>query len=333
MRRRDLLALVGGGIGVRPVVGVALENTAADSKAGKPSRIGLVFPSSRDASHGEVEALLDGLHALGWDIGGNIVVREHWAEGHAERLPAIAGQLVSSAVDVLVAIGTPATVAASSTTATVPIVFVGVGDPVGLAIVNSLARPGGNLTGVSLESTELIARRLELLREIVPHLGRIAVIVRADPGMEQRSLDIRSIASRMGVHVREFQATTGKAVELAFIWLINDRADAIYVASGPLGPAKRAEIIALAAKARLPAIYSFRAFPAAGGLMSFGTDEKELFRRAAILIDKILKGAKPSELPIEPPAKFQLVINMKTASEIGVSVPQSILARADEVIE
>ena len=332
MRRRDLLA-VAGGIAIRPVVGVAQGNTAADSKPAKAARIGLVLPASRDASHGEFEALLDSLHSLGWDDGGNIVVKERWAEGYAERLPAIAGQLVSSAMDVLVTVGTPATVAASGATATVPIVFVGVGDPVGLGIVNSLARPGGNLTGISLESNELIAGRLQLHREIMPHLSRLAVIVRADPGMEQRSLDIRSIASRMGVHVREFQATTGKAIELAFLWLINDRADAIYVASGPLGPEKRAEIIGLAAKARLPAIYSFRAFPAGGGLMSFGADEKDSFRLAATFIDKILKGAQPSELRIEQPRKFQLVINMKAATEIGVSIPRSILARADEVIE
>ena len=326
MRRRYLLALAGG-IAIRPVVGVAQGNTAANSKPTKAARIGLVLPASRDASHGELEALLDSLHSLGWDDGGNIVVQEHWAEGHAERLPAIAVQLVSSAVDVLVAVGTRATVAASNATATVPIVFVGVGDPVGLGVVNSLARPGGNLTGISLESSELIARRLQLLREIVPHLGRLAVIVCADPGMEQRSLDIRSIASRMGVHVREFQATTGKAIELAFLWLINDRADAIYVASGPLGPEKRAEIIALAAKARLPAIYSSRPFPAAGGLMSFGTDEKESFRQAATFIDKILQGARPSELPVQQPQKFQLVINMKAASEIGVSIPPATSRR------
>src|SRR5947209_7902931 len=332
MRRRDLLALAGG-IAIRPVVGVAQGNTAANSNPSKTPRIGVVFPISRDAAHGEVEALLDSLHALGWDNGGNIVVREHWADGHAERLPSIARQLVSSAVDMLVTVGTPATLAARKATTTVPIVFVGLGDPVGLRVVNSLARPGGNLTGISLESTGLITRRLELLREIVPHLGRLAVIARDDPGMEQRSLDIRGIASRMGVHAREFQAITGQAIELAFLWLTNDRADAIYVASGPLGPAKRAEIIALAAKARLPAIYSFRAFPAAGGLMSFGTDEKESFRQAATFIDKILKGAKPSELPVEHPAKFQLVINMRAASEIGVSMPQSLLARADEVIE
>ena len=332
MRRRDLLAFAGG-IAIRPVIAVAQGTTAADPKPAKAARIGLVFPWSRDAAHREVEVLLESLHTLGWDDGGNIVVQAHWAEGYAERLPAIARQLVGSAADVLVAVGTRATLAARSATAAVPIVFVGVSDPVGLGVVNSLGRPGGNLTGVSSEPTELIARRLELLRDIVPHLGRVAVIVRDDPGMEQRSFDIRSIAGRMGVRVREFQATTGKAIELAFIWLTNDRAEAIYVASGPLGPAKRAEIVGLAAKARLPAIYSFRAFPAAGGLMSFGADEEASFRQAAVFIDKILKGAKPLELPIEQPAKFQLVINMKAASEIGVSIPQSILDRADEVIE
>jgi putative ABC transport system substrate-binding protein len=214
-----------------------------------------------------------------------------------------------------------------------PIVLVGIGDPVGLGIVNSLARPGGNVTGLSLSSIELSVKRLQLLQELNPGLGRVAVIMRNDPGLEQRSLDIRRTANRMGLEVVEFVVTTGRALELAFMWLRSDRCDAIYLASGPLGPAKRATIIALAAESRIPAIYSFRVFAAAGGLMSFAANEDHLFRRAAIFVDTILKGANPADLPVEEPTKFELVINRKTAKALGLVVPQSLLARADEVIE
>jgi putative tryptophan/tyrosine transport system substrate-binding protein len=208
---------------------------------------------------------------------------------------------------------------------------VAVADPVGQQIVNSLARPGGNATGLAQDSLELITTRLRLLKELVPKLSRLAVIVRNDPGLEQRLLDLRRVAEPMAIKVREFEAPTGGALQRAFMWL--DRSDAIYVASSPLGPAKRADIIARAAKARIPAIYPFRAFPAAGGLMSFGTDEKDLFRRAAIMVDKILKGSKPSELPVEQPTKFELIVNLSTAKALGLTLPESILAQANEVIE
>jgi ABC-type uncharacterized transport system substrate-binding protein len=229
--------------------------------------------------------------------------------------------------------GSAATLAAKSATFRIPIVFVAVADPVGQQIVNSLARPGGNATGLALDSLELITTRLRLLKGLVPKLSRLAVIVRNDPGLEQRLLDLRRVAEPMAIKVREFEAPTGGALQRAFMWLVNDRSDAIYVASGPLGPAKRADIIALAAKARIPAIYPFRAFPAAGGLMSFGTDEKDLFRRAAIMVDKILKGSKPSELPVEQPTKFELIVNLSTAKALGLTLPESILAQANEVIE
>jgi ABC-type uncharacterized transport system substrate-binding protein len=286
-----------------------------------------------DNSQALLDAFREGLSGLGREEVSHPVILDRWAEGQVERLPDIAEELIGSEIDLLLTVGTPATLAARSATSRIPVVFVGVGDPVGRGIVNSLARPGRNTTGLALDSLDLITTRLQLLRELVPKLSRLAVIVRNDPGLEQKLLDMRRIAERMDFKIREFEAPTGQALGLAFRWLVNDHSDAVYFASGPLGPAKRAEIIALAGKARIPAIYPTRAFPTAGGLLSCGTDEKDLFRRAATIVDKVLNGAKPADLPVERPTKFELVVNLKTARAIGLTIPQSLLARADEVIE
>jgi ABC-type uncharacterized transport system substrate-binding protein len=332
MRRRDLLGLVGGGL-VLPPFSVAAQQSKTASALGRVPRIGFIAPGSQETAQGSLDAFREDLRPLGSGEDSNPVIVDRWAEGQAERLPGLAKQLIGSQVDALVTVGSAATLVAKSATSRVPIVFVAVADPVGQQIVSSLARPGGNATGLALDSLELITTRLRLLKEVVPRLGRLAVIVRNDPGLEQRLLDLRRVAEPMAIKVREFEAPTGGALQRAFMWLVNDRSDAIYVASGPLGPAKRADIIALAAKARIPAIYPFRAFPAAGGLMSFGTDEKDLFRRAAIMVDKILKGSKPSELPVEQPTKFELIVNLSTAKALGLTLPESILAQANEVIE
>ena len=184
-----------------------------------------------------------------------------------------------------------------------------------------------------LTSSEVITERLELLRELVPSLHRLAVIVRDDPGLDQKLRDIRSDAQQRGIEALMLEATTAKALELAFARLRGERCEAIYVASGPLGPVKRARIIALAGEARLPAIYSFRIFPAEGGLMSFAADYGDLFRRAAGFVDRVLKGAKPAVVPVEPPRKFNLTVNLNSAKTLGLTIPPTILAGADEVIE
>jgi len=222
---------------------------------------------------------------------------------------------------------------AQHATATIPIVLVGVDDPVTLGAVARIEQPGGNATGIALTSSELIAKRLELLKELVPRLQRVAVIVRGDPGIEQKLRDIRSSAGQMRLELLILEAGTGRALDLAYARLRIERCEAVYVASGPLGPAKRAQLIALAAEARLPAIYSFRVFPVDGGLMSFGADYDDMFRRAAGFANKILEGAKPADLPVEPPRKFNLTVNLKTAKALGLTIPQSILTRADELIE
>ena len=323
MRRRDLLLLAASAAAIRNPA-LAETNTP---------RIGFVQVGSPQDNQGLLDAFRENLSALGWTDGGNIAVVDRWAEERAERLPGIVEELIRSGVAILVTAGTPPTLAAKHATATIPIVLVGVDDPVALGVVASLAQPRGNATGLSLTSSEVIAKRLQLLQELVPRLRRVAVIVRGDPGIEQKLQDIRANAAQMKIEPLMLQATTGTALELAFARLRGERCEAVYVASGPLGPAKRAQLIALAAESRLPAIYSFHVFPVGGGLMSFGADYRDLFGRAAGFVDKILKGANPADLPVEPPRKFELIVNLKTAKTLGLTVPQSILARADEVIE
>lgn len=323
VRRRDFL-LAGAGTAVTRSRVLAETITA---------RIGFVQVGPRQDNQGLLDAFRENLAALGWTDGGNITVLDRWADERAEQLPGIVNELIGSGVAILVTGGTPATLAAKRATATIPIVLVGVDDPVALGVVVSLAQPGGNATGLSLSSSEVIARRLQLLKELVQPLRRVAVIVRADPGIEQKLQDIRTNATQMKIEPLMLQAATGTALELAFARLRGERCEAVYVASGPLGPAKRAQLIALAAESRLPAIYSFRVFPVDGGLMSFGADYADLMRRAAGFVDKILKGAKPANLPVEPPRKFDLIVNLKTASAMGLPIPRTLLARADEVIE
>ena len=323
MRRRDLL-LTGAGMLLSP---------KSTSGARNIPRIGFMASGLRELNANLLDAFHRGLDEFGWVQDRDLIVLDRWAEEHMDRLPNIARELIDRGAEILVTAGTPATLAARSISATTPIVFVGVGDPVAVGVVKSVIQPGSNATGLSLSSRELITIRLQLLQELLPSLRRLAVIIRNDPGLEQRLLDIRSSSERLGIKTVEFVAATGKALELAFLWLRSDRPDALYVASGPLGPSKRAEIVALAAQARLPAIYAFPAFTASGGLMSLAPDPNDLFRRAAIYVDRILNGARPADLAVEEPTKLGLVINLKTAKALGLTVPQSILARADEVIE
>ncbi len=323
MRRRDLLLLA---------ATAAMTRNPILAETNAP-RIGLIQTGLRRDNQRLLDAFRENLAALGWTDGSNITIIDRWAEERAEQLPGIVKELIGSSVAILVTAGTPATLAAKRATATIPIVMVGVDDPVALGVVASLAQPRGNFTGLSLSSSEVIATRLQLLQELVPRLRRVAVIVRGDPGLEQKLQDIRADAAQMKIEPLMLQATTGTALELAFARLRIEHCEAVYVASGPLGPAKRAQLIALAAELRLPAIYSFRVFPAAGGLMSFGADYRDLFGRAAGFVDKILKGAKPAELPVEPPRKFDLTVNLETAKQLGLTIPPTLLARADEVIE
>jgi putative ABC transport system substrate-binding protein len=323
VRRRGFLLLAGATV-------IAWHPAAAEVKV---PRIGFIQAGSRQENQSLLDAFREKLAAVGWTDGSNIAVLDRWAEERTEQLPAIVEELIGSGVTVLVTAGTSATLAAKRASATIPIILVGVDDPISLGVVDSLGRPGGNVTGLSLISSEVIAERLDLLRELVPGLHRLAVIVRDDPGIEQKLQDIRSDAQRKGIEALMLEATTAKALELAFARLRADRCEAIYVASGPFGPVKRARLIALAAQSRLPAIYSFRIFPLEGGLMSFAADYGDLFRRAAGFVDRILKGAKPAAMPVEPPRKFDLTVNLKTAKALDLTIPAAMLAAADKVIE
>src|ERR1700730_10190242 len=287
MRRRHFLLLAAAPI---------LARNPASAEV-KTARIGLIQTGSRQENQSLLDACREGLSALGWSDGSNAAILDRWAEGRTERLPGIVKDLIGSGVAFLVTAGTAATLAAKRASATIPIVLVGVDDPVALGVVASLAQPRGNVTGLSLSSSEVIAKRFQLLQELVSGLRRVAVIVRGDPGIEQKLQDIRATAAQMGIEPLMLQATTGTALELAFARLRSERCEAVYVASGPLGPAKRAQLIALAADSRLRAVSSFRVFPVDGGLMSFGADYRDLFGRAAGFVDKILKGAKPDGLP------------------------------------
>ena len=305
---------------------------AAVAGENKVPRIGFIQAGSRQETQSLLDAFAESLSSLGWTEGKNIAVLDRWAEDRGEALPAIVKELIGSGAAILVTAGTAATLAARRVSTTIPIVLVGVDDPVSLGVVDSLAHPGGNVTGLSLTSSAVVAERLELLRQLVPGLHRLAVIVRDDPGLDQKLQDIRSDAQRNGIEALVLEATTAKALELAFARLRADRCQAIYVASGPLGPVKRARIIALAADSRLPAIYSFRIFAIDGGLISFAADYGDLFRRAAVFVDRIPKGANPATVPVEPPHKFNLTVNLKTAKALGLTIPPTILAAA-EVLE
>jgi putative ABC transport system substrate-binding protein len=323
MRRRDFLGLA---------AATAIAQNPTKTGVEIP-RIGLIQTGSQQENQSLLDAFRDGLSALGRTEGKDIVVLDRWAGDRTETLPAIVKELIGSEVTILVTAGTPAALAAKRASATIPVVLVGVDDPVSLGIVKSLGQPGGNATGLSLTSSEVVAERLALLQELVPGLNRLAVIVRDDPGLDQKLQDIRSEARSKGIEATMLEATTAMALGLAFARLRADRSQALYVASGPLGPAKRARIIALAAEARIPAMYPFRIFPVEGGLMSFAADYRDLLRRAAGFVDRILKGAKPAEMPVEPARKFNLTVNLKTAKTLGLTIPPAMLAGADEVIQ
>ena len=323
MKRRDLLLFAG-------AMAIPWKPATAEAEI---TRIGFIQPGSRQEHQRLLDTFGKSLSALGWTDGKDIAVLDRWANERTEALPAITKELIGSGVAVLITAGTPATLAAKRASASLPIVLVAVDDPVSLGIVESLGQPGGNATGLCLTSSEVITERLELLRELVPGLHRLAVIVRSDPGLDQKLQDIRSEARGKGIEPLVLEAPTGKALELAFARLRGERSEAIYVASGPLGPAKRTQIIALAAESGLPAIYSFRIFPAEGGLISFAADYDDLFRRAAGFVDRILRGAKPAAMPVEPPRKFKLTVNLNTAKALNLTIPPTILAGADEVIQ
>jgi putative tryptophan/tyrosine transport system substrate-binding protein len=302
----------------------------------KIARIGFLHPASPEGV-GDVrlQAFRDGLHELGYVEGKNLQLEVRWGEGKLERLPALAAELVQLKVDVIVAATSPSVVAAHQATRTIPIVMPLSPDPVGDGLVASLARPGGNITGLSQMSPELGEKRIQLLKEMFPKVSHaMAVLWNPDyMGMRARFEQARVAAPAVGLTVRSVEVRDTRELDAAFDVIIREHPEALLLLADPFTINQRSRIVEFAAEQRLPAIYESSDFVDVGGLISYGPNISELFRRAATYVDKILRGAKPADLPIEQPTKFELVINMRAAKALGIKFPNSILLRADRVIE
>jgi ABC-type uncharacterized transport system substrate-binding protein len=324
MRRRELITLVGGAV-AWPV--------AARAQPAKLPTIGYLGGGGPVSQRAWAEAFTQRLRELGWLEGRTIAIEYRWGEGRAERYSEIAAEFVQLKVDVILAGGTEAAIAAKQATSVIPIVFPTAGDPVGSRLVASLARPGGNVTGLSNLGSNLAAKRLEIMREVVPGLGRLAVMANADysGGVTERE-EIDAAARTIGLEVISLPIRRPEDIAPAFEAL-KRRADALYVVGDPLVNIQRVRINTFALATRLPTMYVQREYVEAAGLMSYGPNYLDLNRRAADYVDRILRGTKPGDLPIEQPTKFDLVINLITAKALGLEIPPTLLARADEVIE
>jgi len=313
---------------------LALCPPAEAQQTAKIPRIGFLFGLSPVVNKDRLEAFRQGLRELGYVEGKNIVVEFRSAEGRSERLPGLAAELVRLPVDVIVTAGPTPSRAAKEATKTIPIVMAQDPDPVGSGFVASLARPGGNITGLSTLAQEISGKELELLKETVPRLSRVAALGTSSvPGNAQERKEIELAAKSLGVKLLYLDVLDSKAVDAAFEAASKERAEAILVGTSRVLFSQRRKVAELAAKYRLPAIYIEQEFVEVGGLMTYATSISDLYRRAATYVDKILKGAKPADLPVEQPTKFEFIINLKAAKQIGVTIPPNVLARADRVIK
>ena len=324
--RRSFITLLGGAAAAWPLA-------AGAQQAGKLPTIGFLVTGT-PSSHGQwIAALVQRLHELAWIEGRTVAIEYRWAEGRTERFDEIAAEFVRRKVDVIVTSSTAAIVAAKQATSVIPIVFAAAGDPVGVGLVASLARPGGNVTGLSIQQTDVAAKRLELLREVVRDLRRLAILAHIDsPNAVLEMREVQAAARTLGFEVIPLEILRGEDIVPAFEAL-KDRAEAIYVVIDPLTNTHRVRINTLALAERLPTMHFTREGVEGGGLMSYGPNFPDLFRRAANFVDKILRGAKPGDIPVEQPTKFDLIINLTTAKALRLDVPSTLLARADEVIE
>ena len=306
---------------------------ARTQQTGKVPRIGFLGATSESEYRAQFDAFRQGLRVLGYVEGKTLIIESRWAEGHYERLPALAVELVGLPVDLLVTHGTPGTRAAQRATATIPIVMANSGDAVATGLVVSLAQPGGNITGSTFFDPELTAKGLELLKEAVPPIRRVAVLVNSANPIKGPTLQaVVPTVRSLKLELHPFEARGPEEFENAFAAMAEQRVDALTIGQDGMFIGNARALAALAAKSRLPAT-AFKEFAQAGGLMAYGVNLPGQFRRAAVFVDKILKGAKPADLPVERATRFELVINLKTAKALGLTIPQSLLMRADEVIE
>jgi putative ABC transport system substrate-binding protein len=327
MDRRTFLAGAG-------AVLLAAPRAAAQS-AGKVYRVGYLTAGSVTANPLVLEAFRQGLRDLGWVEGQNIVIEYRSAEGRLDRLPDLAAELVRLKMDIIAAAPTPAALAARNATGTIPIVGVSLTEPVALGLIASFARPGGNVTGVSYSvGADIFGKDLELLKQVVPKVRRVAVLSNPDgPAQPFTISNIKGAARSLGLQLLLLEARGPGDFDGAFAAAARERVGALFIVQDPAFIPHRARLTELAVKKRLPSVFTQRADVEAGGLMSYGPNFPDMYRRAAIYVDKILKGAKPADLPVEQPTKFEFVINLKTAKTLGLTIPQSLLQRADEVIQ
>jgi ABC-type uncharacterized transport system substrate-binding protein len=325
MKRREFISVLGGAAAAWPLA-------AGAQQAGKLPTIGFLGASPSIESQ-RVAAFVQRLRELAWIDGRNLAIEYRWAEGRNERYAEAAAELVRLKVDVIVTVATPATLAAKQATTVIPIVFGAASDPIGTGLVASLARPGGNVTGLSNQISDTGGKKLEFLREIVPGLRRLAILANVgNPAVVLDMVETQAAARKLGLEVTPSEIRRAEDISPAFDAL-KGHADALYVCTDPLVNTHRIRVNTLALAARLPTIHGLREYVEAGGLMSYGPNIPVLLRRAADYVDKILRGAKPSDIPVEQPTKFDFVINLTTAKALGIEVPPTLLARADEVIE
>jgi len=326
IRRRKFLATLGGAAAARPL--------AASAQQPAMPVIGFLDPRSPDGMTERLRGFRQGLKDTGYVDGENVAIEYRWAEGQNDRLPALADELVRRRVAMIAAFGIVAASAAKAATTTIPIVFATAVDPVRLDLVASLARPGGNLTGINIFTTELVAKRLGLLRELVPRAVRVAVLVNpAYPDSELMVRDVAEAARAMGLQIQVLNASTSHEINAAFASLVRERPDALFVGGEPFLNSRRVQLVHLASRHAVPATYALRDYAEVGGLMSYGPNIADAFRQVGVYTGRILKGAKPADLPVVQASKFELVINAETARMLGLEIPPTLLARADEVIE
>jgi putative ABC transport system substrate-binding protein len=328
MNRRAFVRLLGGAAAAWPF--------AARTQQKAMPVIGFLSTAAPEGTTPTTAAFLRGLSDAGYVEGRNVAIEYRWAEAHYDRLPALAAELVGRKVDVIAASGggDVASRAAKNATSTIPIVFIGGGDPVASGLVASLARPGGNLTGISFIAVELVPKRLELVSELVPQAKVVALLVNPNsPNADALAKSVQQAASARGLQLHVLKAGAEGEFDTVFASLARLQVGALVVAADPFFASRREQLVALAARHAIPAIYAFRVYTADGGLMSYGPSVTDTARQAGAYVGRILAGAKPADLPVQQPTKFELVVNLKTAKALGLTIPQSMLMRADEIIE